>query len=102
MAIETREDLQQHLQWAIELEHSTLPPYLTALYSIKDGTNQEAVEIIHSVFIEEMLHLTLAANILNAVGGSPNLDYPGIMPSYPTFLAHSNEAFQVGLSRFSK
>ena len=54
------------------------------------------VEIIHSVFIEEMLHLTLAANILNAVGGSPNLDYPGIMPSYPTFLAHSNEAFQVG------
>ena len=101
MAIETREDLQQHLQWAIELEHSTLPPYLTALYSIKDGTNREAIEIIHSVFIEEMLHLTLAANILNAVGGAPNLDYPGIMPSYPTFLAHSNEAFQVGLAKFS-
>jgi CDGSH-type Zn-finger protein/uncharacterized Fe-S cluster protein YjdI len=99
--IQTRDDLKQHLQWAIELEHSTLPPYLTALYSIKDGTNQEAVEIIHSVFIEEMLHLTLAANILNAVGGSPNLDYPGIMPSYPTFLAHSNEAFTVGLTRFS-
>ena len=37
MAIRTVEDLQQHLQWAIELEHSTLPPYLTALYSIKDG-----------------------------------------------------------------
>ena len=87
MAIATVEDLRQHLQWAIELEHSTLPPYLTALYSIKDGTNQEAVEVIHSVFIEEMLHLTLAANILNAVGGAPNLDYPGIMPSYPTFLA---------------
>jgi CDGSH-type Zn-finger protein/uncharacterized Fe-S cluster protein YjdI len=102
MAIETVEDLRQHLQWAIELEHSTLPPYLTALYSIKDGTNQEAVEIIHSVFIEEMLHLTLAANILNAVGGAPNLDHPGIMPSYPTFLAHSNEAFQVGLTKFSK
>ena len=101
VAIETRDDLQQHLQWAIELEHSTLPPYLTALYSIKDGTNREAIEIIHSVFIEEMLHLTLAANILNAVGGAPNLDYPGIMPSYPTFLAHSNEAFQVGLAKFS-
>ena len=71
------EDLQQHLQWAIELEHSTLPPYLSALYSIKDGANQEAVEVIHSVFIEEMLHLTLAANILNAVGGSPQLDTPG-------------------------
>ena len=68
-----------------------------ALYSIREGTNGVATEIIHSVFIEEMLHLTLAANILNAVGGAPNLDYPGIMPSYPTFLAHSNEAFQVGL-----
>ena len=41
MAIATREDLQQHLQWAIELEHSTLPPYLTALYSIKDGSNTQ-------------------------------------------------------------
>ena len=96
MAIETVEDLQQHLQWAVELEHSTLPPYLTALYSIKDGTNPEAVEIIHSVFIEEMLHLTLAANILNAVGGAPNLDYPGILPSFPTYLPHSDDAFQVG------
>jgi CDGSH-type Zn-finger protein len=102
VAIQNVEDLRQHLQWAIELEHSTLPPYLTALYSIKDGTNQEAMEIVHSVFIEEMLHLTLAANILNAVGGSPNLDHPGIIPSYPTFLAHSNQAFQVGLVKFSK
>ena len=77
------EDLQQHLQWAIELEHATLPPYLTALYSIKDGTNQEAVEVIHSVFIEEMLHLTLAANILNAVGGSPQARLPGDHPVVP-------------------
>ena len=37
MAIRTVEDLREHLQWAIELEHSTLPPYLTALYSIRDG-----------------------------------------------------------------
>jgi CDGSH-type Zn-finger protein len=102
VAIETVEDLRQHLQWAIELEHSTLPPYLTALYSIKDGANQTATEIVHSVFTEEMLHLTLAANILNAVGGSPNLDHPGIIPSYPTFLAHSNNAFRIGLTKFSK
>jgi hypothetical protein len=102
MAIATVEDLRRHLQWAIELEHSTLPPYLFALYSIEEGHNSEAVEVIQSVFIEEMLHMTLAANILNAIGGEPNIDYPGIMPSYPTFLAHSNEAFQVPLLKFSR
>ena len=74
MAIRTVEDLREHLQWAIELEHSTLPPYLTALYSIKDGHNTEAAEVIQSVFLEEMLHMTLAANILNAVGGAPEID----------------------------
>ena len=39
MAINTRESLCRHLQTAIELEHSTLPPYLCALYSIVEGTN---------------------------------------------------------------
>ena len=68
--LKTLEDLRQHLQWAIELEHTTLPPYLCALYSIKPGTNSEAVDVIASVFIEEMLHMTLAANVLNAVGGN--------------------------------
>jgi len=26
--------LREHLQWAIELEHSTIPPYMCALYSL--------------------------------------------------------------------
>ena len=102
MAIKTVEELRQHLQWAIELEHATLPPYLCALYSIKDGHNTEAVEVIQSVFLEEMLHLTLAANILNAVGGSPQLDKPGILPTFPTYLPHSNKAFEVSLTKFSQ
>ena len=38
--IKTLEDLHEHLQWAIELEHATIPPYLCALYSIKDNSNQ--------------------------------------------------------------
>jgi len=31
-AIDTLDDLREHLQWAIELEHTMLPPYLCALY----------------------------------------------------------------------
>lgn len=40
--IATLEDLHTHLQWAIELEHSILPPYFCALYSIDPTRNAEA------------------------------------------------------------
>jgi Ferritin-like len=101
MAITTVDSLRRHLQWAIEIEHGTLPPYLCALYSIKEECNQEAAEVVHSVFMEEMLHLTMAANLLNAVGGSPKLDTPSLLPKFPTHLPHSNNAFEVPLLKFS-
>ncbi len=101
MAITTVESLRRHLQWAIELEHATLPPYLCALYSIEEGHNEDAAAVIHSVFMEEMLHLTLAANILNAVGGSPQIDTPSILPVFPAYLPHSDRAFQVPLLKLS-
>lgn len=101
MPLTTLDDLREHLQWAIELEHSTLPPYLCALYSIQPGTNRPAVDVITSVFIEEMLHMTLAANLLNAVGGKPVLDHAAFIPRYPTFLPHSANAFEVSLEPFS-
>ncbi len=101
MAITTLESLRTHLQWAIELEHATVPPYLTALYSIKEGANPDSVEVIKSVFLEEMLHMALAANILNAVGGTPRFDYDGFIASYPTPLPHGDGSFMVDLTKFS-
>src|SRR5262249_54375744 len=101
MAISTIQHLRDHLQWAIELEHCTLPPYLCALYSMKPGHNREAVANMASVFIEEMLHMTLAANVLNAIGGRPVLDKPDFTPRYPTYLPHSANTFQVSLAAFS-
>lgn len=71
------------LQSAIELEHATIPPYLYALYSLVPGSNSEIAEIIQSVVVEEMLHMTLSSNVLNALGGSPNIDQPGFIPKYP-------------------
>ncbi len=67
------DDLRRILQEAIELEHFTIPPYLCALYSIQAGTNDQAAKIIHSVVMEEMLHMVMAANILNAIGGKPKM-----------------------------
>lgn len=71
------------LQQAIELEHATIPTYLYALYSLKPGTNDAIAEIIQSVVVEEMLHMTLACNVLNAIGGTPVIDEPGFIPTYP-------------------
>ncbi len=88
--IDTLDSLREHLQWAVELEHATLPPYLCALYSLEPERNPEAVDVVGSVFVEEMLHLALAANLLNAVGGRPRLDMPGMLPPYPRRLPHSD------------
>ncbi|RZT16672.1 ferritin-like protein [Kribbella sp. VKM Ac-2569] len=88
--IETIDSLHEHLQWAIELEHATIPPYLCALYSLDPARNPDAVELVSSVFVEEMIHLSLAANLLNAVGGEPRLDVPEMLPGYPRVLPHGS------------
>ena len=75
--------LHKLLRRALLIEHSTIPPYLTALYSIRDGTNVESVNIIRGVLVEEMLHMILAANVLNAVGGEPAVNDPRFIPTYP-------------------
>ncbi|MEM7130273.1 MAG: ferritin-like domain-containing protein [Chloroflexota bacterium] len=83
MAIRNVEDLRQALQVAIELEHATIPTYLAGYLSIIPGKNQEAADIIRSVVIEEMLHMALACNLLNAVGGSPSIASTDFVPNYP-------------------
>jgi hypothetical protein len=79
----TLQDAQSMLQTAIGVEFGTLPPYLYALYSIRPGTNAEAAQRIKSVVLQEMIHMCLASNILNALGGNPALHpqtYPGPLP----------------------
>jgi len=93
--------LREHLQWAIELEHSTIPPYMCALYSLDPTGNREAAEVMRSILLEEMLHLVLVGNILNAVGGRPRLDTPRMLPGYPRCLPHSDHSFDLELMPFS-
>jgi hypothetical protein len=100
--IDDVEGLRSHLQCAIELEHSTLPPYLCALYSLDRDRNIAAGEVLLSVFVEEMLHLALAANLLNAVGGRPRLDAPELVPGYPRSLPHGDPSLQLSLLPFGR
>ena len=71
------------LQQAIELEHSTIPVYLYSLFSLDPDKNRGTVDIIRSVVVEEMLHMVLAANVLNALGGSPAISKHDFIPAYP-------------------
>ncbi len=79
----TLEDVQARVQTAINLEFSTLPPYLYTLLSIPPGENLEARSRIYTVTMQEMIHMCLACNILNAIGGRPAIvapKYPGPLP----------------------
>lgn len=94
-------DLYESLQNAIELEHATIPTYLTGLYSLEPGENEAVREILKSIVIEEMLHMTIAANTLIAIGGSPEIDKPGFIPQFPGPLPMGIGDLTVSLAPFS-
>jgi hypothetical protein len=78
-------EAQDQLQTAVGVEFATLPPYLYAMFSIPPGENVVAAQLIKSVLMQEMVHMCLAGNILNALGGDPQLDpptYPGEVPGH--------------------
>jgi hypothetical protein len=82
MTIADVEDLRRHLQWAITVEHATIPPYLCAMFSVVDQDSEASLTFKY-VVREEMLHLALAANLLAWVGGVPRFGGPDVMPTYP-------------------
>jgi rubrerythrin len=106
MPLDTVKHVRDALQYAIQLEHATIPPYLTALYSLKPGTNQAIAQLIKSIVFQEMQHMTLAANMLNAIGGEPDVDNTRFIPTYPGGLPfhigdRNGQQFEVPLKGFS-
>lgn len=101
--IETLEDLQKHLQEACYVEMSTVPLYLYAMYSIQSQIEggpagyvgdinksssasaiptMSAFRTIRSIVVEEMLHLTLARNVLYSIGGTINFYDEAFVPKF--------------------
>jgi pimeloyl-ACP methyl ester carboxylesterase len=79
LSIADRQELAAALQTALEIEHATIPPYLYALYSLKPEANREVAVILRSIVIEEMQHMALCCNLLNAIGASPRLADPSFV-----------------------
>ncbi len=74
--------LKKALQFAIQLEYFTIPPYLTALWSIKNPRDSVAIAI-REIAVEEMLHMSLVCNILVSIGGRPRIFGHDVVPCYP-------------------
>jgi hypothetical protein len=60
------------LQTALALELSTLPPYLTAYWSVKEPTSEAGMEL-DRIWHDEMWHLATVANMIAGLGGRPQL-----------------------------
>lgn len=78
---ESVDDAHAGLQTALSLEFATLPPYLYTKFSIPPGANPAAAAILGDIVGQEMIHLCLACNIMNALGGNPVLTSPLTYPS---------------------
>lgn len=90
--------VQESLKAAVLTELMTIPPYLTALFSIK-ASNCDARTLVHSVVLEEMLHMTLAANTLIAIGGNVPIFELGVNVRYPsTFPLDVDDGLVVSLA----
>jgi hypothetical protein len=79
------DQLKQALQLAMQLEFSTLPPYLCAEWSIDPANDPDQVTTtINGIAEQEMFHFALAGNMLAAIGGTPSVGNPDFIPKYPT------------------
>lgn len=94
---QTIEDVRNHLRLATKVELSTIPPYLFAMYSIKEQES-DAARLIASVAVEEMLHACLVTNLLLAIGGEPDFGYD-VIPKYPGLMAHHKPDLMLTLER---
>lgn len=95
---EARQSLGRLLQSALQLEFATIPPYLSAAFSLGPD-NEKLRELIVRIAIEEMLHMTVVANLLNAIGIAP--DIFAATPSHPNKLELLDPPLDLDLKSFS-
>jgi Ferritin-like len=94
--------LEEGLQKAVELEMSTIPPYLYAAWSIDVSQDPSGTrDVIVGIAREEMLHMGIACNLLASIGGQPKIVRTA--PRYPTNLPkHVHKGLQVALEPLSR
>ncbi len=95
--------LRHALQLAIEVEFFTIPPYLTAMWSIKNGLSEKVYVAILNVVRQEMSHMGVVCNVLTGLGGMPRIAHRKSVPRYPGhFHGGVHPELTVGLRPLSK
>lgn len=94
---DARQTLGGLLQSALQLEFATIPPYLAAAFSLT--ANRKIYQLILRVAVEEMLHMTAVANLMNAIGVAP--DIVAAVPKYPYDLNVLEPPLRLDLRSFS-
>ena len=104
--VEHRESLAYALSEAAELEHGLMCCYLYAAFSIGRRSEQRfpahAAAIarwraeITDIARDEMIHLALVSNLLNAVGAAPHLQ----RPNFPVAAGYHPAGIRVSLAPF--
>lgn len=94
--------LQEGMQHAKELELATMPPYLTAIWTIKDEFSDPAIaRSFRDIYMEEMEHMATACNILAGLGATPDIKEAARLVVYPGELpGEVKPGFTVGLEKF--
>ncbi len=109
LVIENREELLFLLGEASQLEHMLMCEYLFAVFSLKrdinEGVTAEQLEainrwdrVISTVAAQEMLHLTLASNMLSAIGSGAHFN----RPNFPQQSKYFPSGVKVALLPFGK
>lgn len=109
VVVANREDVWWLLSEAAQLEHMIMCQYLFAEFSLKQGTDEglttaqaEVVdrwrETLHSIAVEEMLHLALVANLSTAIGAAPTFG----RPNFPQRSGYFPSPIQLDLQPFSE
>jgi hypothetical protein len=94
---DARQALGVLLQSALQLEFATIPTYLSAIFSLTSNT--KISDLILRAAIEEMLHMTAVANLMNAVGIAP--DIMAAAPDYPHDVTVLDPPLTLDLRSFS-
>ncbi|GAB2590760.1 ferritin-like protein [Streptomyces capparidis] len=81
--IETLPQLRGKLQHALAIEFATVPAYLCGWWTVRDPRCPVAM-MLQRVVIAEMRHMSIAANVLTALGGTP--DVTAAVPRYPAYV----------------
>ena len=91
----TKHYLLDLLQTALEVTHATMPPLLTALWSIKKGYNRNIRRTLIQILDQERYKIDIIARIMLSLGGRPKIFHGSFVLSYPSSLPNGIDKDQM-------